>query len=975
LIQEGAALNTGSICTLKDLTEEIVERSPDHIAIGDVEAELLLYQILQEERDNLDTIPFEWGIGKLVNSLLPFIQSIIDFRVEYPDCLGGLQGERSADISRIHRRYLEEMERRGLLDSKMAKVKALELLRDDRVERENTFLFGFYEPTPLERELITEIVKRSSNAEYSSPFAPNGRIFLDGGEWIQAGEVKDHGPPAKLRPLLSVMDHQKVDAPRIKTAQFRDRLEEFRAVAQEIRELIRDGVSPSEIVVLLPVRRKISELASWVMEDMGIPYSIHSDSPLPESPVTAAFMDVLDAPSLDRETIVKVLRSPYMRFYFEWGEETKRLWGQEVDHLSREAGVIGGLEDWRASLEALKVGLEQEIDSPECPDWRANKYRRKIQSIDKVSHGLEELFYRLSTLQGRKPLSVKVRDLRALLNKLKFGEELRKRDDHLVSGESRTLKKIVDLLDLLETGPLAERRMELEEFASIVRMAASSFKLPEDRNENAVQITGLRANVLLEYRYAFITGMVDGEIPYTGVEYAFANEEEKRRMGVLQREDLLRHERYYFLMSLLSGKNGVYLSAPLSEGDKRLVTSPFFDLFHSLGLETFGEEPLHSTMFSQGRLGESIAGKTDLPPYLAPSPIAPGEAARRINVEQCHRRGEYDSHFDAVLADPDVLKEVEEAHGPSKVYSATPLETYAECPFWYYMRHVLRLEPFPELEREITPLEKGTLFHNIAHRFYSTRKGRISMDELDPEKDRIKEIAREEMDRFSYTGPSWKAFRTKMFGNDRMKGLLDAFLDHEVEHPLTGLEPTYFELSLGIEGASPPGSEDPISLPLGEEEINFRCKVDRVDIGSKGEVFILDYKTGRYAPRLKEMWQGKRLQLPLYLLATTRAIGGKPIGASYYMVNDPNDIEYGSPVGDAFHAMLMGTLSGKQGVNSNFKDLLEIAKGSALECIRGMRKGLFHPRKEEKCPFYCDYPTVCRFDDLRLLEMEGDDAD
>ena len=85
------------------------------------------------------------------------------------------------------------------------------------------------------------------------------------------------------------------------------------------------------------------------------------------------------------------------------------------------------------------------------------------------------------------------------------------------------------------------------------------------------------------------------------------------------------------------------------------------------------------------------------------------------------------------------------------------------------MRHVLRLEPFPELEREITPLEKGTLFHEIAHRFYSSRKGRISMDELDSEKERIKEIAREEMDRFSYTGPSWKAFRTKMFGNDRMK--------------------------------------------------------------------------------------------------------------------------------------------------------------------------------------------------------------
>ncbi|KAF5029033.1 hypothetical protein DSECCO2_652850 [anaerobic digester metagenome] len=51
--------------------------------------------------------------------------------------------------------------------------------------------------------------------------------------------------------------------------------------------------------------------------------------------------------------------------------------------------------------------------------------------------------------------------------------------------------------------------------------------------------------------------------------------------------------------------------------------------------------------------------------------------------------------------------------------------------------------------------------------------------------------------------------------------------------------------------------------------------------------------------------------------------------------------------------------------------LVENALGWVEEYLAGIRSGRFPPRSDAgPCPRYCDFATICRFDDLRLLNTE-----
>src|SRR5206468_10889867 len=57
--------------------------------------------------------------------------------------------------------------------------------------------------------------------------------------------------------------------------------------------------------------------------------------------------------------------------------------------------------------------------------------------------------------------------------------------------------------------------------------------------------------------------------------------------------------------------------------------------------------------------------------------------------------------YDGRLRHPGVLSELQQQWGPEKVFSPTALEDYIACPFRFYLRHVLHLEPLEEPDEEI----------------------------------------------------------------------------------------------------------------------------------------------------------------------------------------------------------------------------------------------------------------------------------
>ncbi|HEY7516451.1 MAG TPA: PD-(D/E)XK nuclease family protein, partial [Vicinamibacteria bacterium] len=89
--------------------------------------------------------------------------------------------------------------------------------------------------------------------------------------------------------------------------------------------------------------------------------------------------------------------------------------------------------------------------------------------------------------------------------------------------------------------------------------------------------------------------------------------------------------------------------------------------------------------------------------------------------------------------------------------SATRIRTYADCGFQYLLRHVLRLEAVlePEDRMGLDPLERGSVFHEVAERFLRERRQRGELPVRDSEvlRRRLVELGEEALARLVVASP------------------------------------------------------------------------------------------------------------------------------------------------------------------------------------------------------------------------------
>jgi ATP-dependent helicase/DNAse subunit B len=298
------------------------------------------------------------------------------------------------------------------------------------------------------------------------------------------------------------------------------------------------------------------------------------------------------------------------------------------------------------------------------------------------------------------------------------------------------------------------------------------------------------------------------------------------------------------------------------------------------------------------------------------------------------------------------------AAGSEKPVAPTALETFAQCPFRYFMGHVLKVGEIerPEEIETITAADVGNVMHAALEEFFNETHPRG--DPLAPwsaeERAKLREIAEQhctEAEHRGLTGKplAWAADRARILRD------LDRFLDADQEFRASGF---VFERAEVAFGASRDGSPAPpparYTLPDGTE-IAFRGYIDRVDRGPNGELMVTDYKTGRSTkfkvvgkpdPRVR-LDGGKRLQLPVYALALEEEAQGKPISARYWFITERENYE---------QAVL--PLDGP--TREAFGDVLQVLADT-------MRQGYFPavPGEEDgrtnsysNC-LYCPYDRIC----------------
>jgi ATP-dependent helicase/DNAse subunit B len=941
------------------------------------EAKLLLTEVLEKNAREVPLfITRDHPSPGTIDDLMTFMNVILTRKVAFPECLLGLQSKKSDQLDSIITGYRNRLRQEDLFDSDTILQWTIDHL--DRCESSplgTVFIYGFHEPLPLEQDLFRAVRDHSGTLFFFIPDGMDPNVFRSR---VAAGRKPAFDPmsvPAMITGLFSeTYAPGGGDLFRVQT--FPTRYAEIYGIAAEIGRLNAAETPLSDMAVVVPDLRGDYGLIEEVFAEFDIPWNAAVGPRLSRAPVIQFLTGItaLVANGYTREGIVRLIASPFFR-RDDVPKGTFRLNAAEVDLVSRYARIDGPRPDWGRQLD----WLHEQLQDP----GRAKNYPGiTVHTVERVRDGISVLIRDLDALAGRKKLPDHIAGFQSFLKTWDIPYLHAAPDEPIKEREIRITGKFSNRLEALANIAWipAGDVIPFQDFSRLISSIGEDQDMSRE-DSHGVTVLGLRECPHMKFPVVFIGGLVEGVFPRLTTRLPFTNSLENTRMGTRSLSEILREEQYYFITALLSAEKTLYLSAPLADGEKPLLTSAFFERVRM----RVGEAPWPGTdetsspasrrtaavMAGASVRDEKICNALDL------IPGSPGisDLVERINMERFYRRGPCDSPYDGILfGDEAICAALAGRYGPDHVYSPTSLETYASCPFEYFLDRVINLPALPEVEPNLSAGDRGTAIHDVLSTFYRQWRAaghdKVSLASLPDATELILRLANEELGKYSFQSPLWDATRILMLGDTHTgPGYFEKFLVSETGEADSPLVPSRFEYSFGMgttESDDPASSPEPVELasPDGERKVFIRGRIDRIDITPDGSFLIYDYKSGSQHPKAKDIEAGTALQLPLYLLAFGQITGSHGIGGGYYTIR--REVDRSIVLADSAAKDLMVS---RPRVSADFAGVITHSRECTFTYIDGIRNGSFPLPREEKCPNpYCEFRRICRFDPYRVFQ-------
>lgn len=738
-----------------------------------------------------------------------------------------------------------------------------------------------------------------------------------------------------------------------------------RLVAREVRALLNRGTDPGDILLVFP---QWDDQADIICETLRWSVGRIQDSsprPLDRDPAIAALLQAARIPTEDWETdpVVRLLRNGQL--HPDW-RDAEGLGLAEAAAALRDAPVFRGSQQILDSLGAAASRMAEKVRTESSSPKKEAAIHEKDRA-DRALRVVDQLIETLEALNEPRPWSEHAAALKAAARTLGLGH----RDGRALEVLWDALDDRTDVLEKLDQG---DEALDWPEFVETLgSVAAETLQPPPTPRPGAIraasvdELEGCRASFVL------LIGLSEGTFPRRSAAELFLT----TRPGEQPSAEAKRGhamEMLRFLRVLGAADQGALLVYPTTDAKGQpLLRAGFLDeLLGGLSPEVASKiheshSRFHPALLDGEELAVSAADRLILASALAgerqelaqlralaadPTRAeALAGAAAALRALDARRRGNPLGAYEGLIADETAIAEIAQSFGPDYPFSPSQLETYLNCPFQFFARHVLHLKPteeHDELDEDFT--ERGSRLHHILEEF---ERLMLDADDETTIEDLLDEVITRalarKLDGMSDLDQGLHEIETR-----QIKRSLDLYIEQREQYlNESSSKPAHLEYGFG--------EAEVFDVALGDETIRIQGFIDRVDLvaTTAGSAFrVIDYKSGK-PPSGKEVTDGWMVQLPLYAMAVERLLFGDDDGLG------PPEMGYWGLKEAGYKSI-------------NFKTTWEEIKRTTLErvseTLHRLRSGAFvvAPRRDH-CENYCEYRNVCRIRQVRAAGKARDD--
>ena len=701
-------------------------------------------------------------------------------------------------------------------------------------------------------------------------------------------------------------------------------------IARLIQQAAAEGVRYQEMAVLLRGTDTYAVALASAFDRAGIDAFFVEGVPRvdPAARSLSLLLDLVGI-DLDRARVMEFLTSARIRWSDLLGPDAE-VSPSRWDRLSAEAGIVGGLDAWRAGLVRARRNREA----------RAFEDDRDLRLYDTLGRIIERLAADLATLPENGSWADGLDATLALL-------------DAWIERAALTHERLERVLrPLARYAPPPSR----EQFLARVReILATQVYREGSLAEGRVLVGSIAATRGLRFRRVFVPGLVEGAFPGLARPDPLLLDEEREALPAHLRttRDIREADRLLFRDAVRAAEERLVLSYPrfdTASGRERVPSSFLLRALEAaLGKRVSATDLARLALPGATALGrphpDDAAGAVDrIERDLALVASGTQGVARHLAAPDsflvrslAQERASWERTLTAwdgvVQGSPDTLASLRLAGQRS---SASGVQDFAACPYRHFLKRGLKLRAWEEPERayQIEGKDFGSLYHRVAHGLFTELEEQgglpLRQEALGPLADRIAALVDEELADFAAAGGIMNAALLDPV-RVRLRSDLEEMLADEVNSADEADEfvPLAFELAF---------ADLAVALADGTA-ITFGGKIHRVDATSSRRIRVIDYKTGKHFWKTEEQFKGgTELQLAIYNLAARVTYPDHAIAeAAYY---------YSTAVGDYKRKACPASPE----VEETLRRVLVTLDGLAAA-------GVFPP-VADNCRF-CDFQTVC----------------